>query len=147
MPTDYPPCPASSRDYRPAEGAALYAIWLTRQHTTPPSMTEAEFCAHLAQAWVRVACLPDEQIVGFAAIELPGVVVELVTAAAHERQGVASLLLEDLNFLAAAMGAASIKLEVPEAAEAAKAFFLRRGYVSKLASKPLNLEKPVAPLG
>jgi len=140
LPTEYPTCPATSRDYRPTDGATLYPLWLARQDS--PSLDEGSFCAALAKAWVRVACLADGQVVGFAAIDMPGQITQLITAQDFERQGVASLLLEDLDFLAGAMGAQHIGVNPPPAAEG---FFTRRGFVSKPGTS-LRMEKAVPPL-
>lgn len=142
MPTEHPACPATSRDYRPTDGTTLYPLWRARQEA--PCLDEGSFCAELAKAWVRVACLADGTVVGFAAIELPGQITHLITASGHECQGVASLLLEDLDFLAGAMGAQHIGVNPPAAAEG---FFTRRGFAAKPGSgASLRMEKSVPPL-
>ena len=68
---------------------------------------------------------PDGTLLGFGAIALPGHITWLVTAVGAENRGIATTLLTDLDFLAGAMGASHITVDVPAAAEG---FFARRGF-------------------
>lgn len=112
----------TTRDFRPADAPALYGMV---REANPDLASEAVFSAALAEAWVRVACGPDGSLLGFASIVLPGRIENLFVAPASRRQGIASALLEDLDFLAAAMGSARIEVDAPEEA---LAFFEGRGF-------------------
>ncbi len=111
----------ASRDYRPADAPVLYALL---QGSLPD---EAGFARQLADAWVRVACASDGAVLGFAAIALPGTIEYLIVAPEARRQGIATALLEDLYFLAAAMGSGQIRVDAPEEA---RPFFVSQGFVA-----------------
>lgn len=113
----------TTRDFRPADAPVLYGMV---READSELASEAVFSAALAEAWVRVACEPDGALLGFASIVLPGRIAHLFVVPASRRQGIASALLEDLDFLAAAMGSAKIEVQAPEAA---RAFFAGRGFV------------------
>lgn len=130
MPTDTPDdvIPWLSRDFRPADGPALYQLWQDALAARGQALAELDtqtFCHRLGEDWVRVMCAPDGALLGFGAIALPGQITWLVTAAGYERRGIATTLLADLDFLAGAMGAMRIVADVPAAAEG---FFIRRGF-------------------
>lgn len=124
MPTDTAPQAWTTRDFRPADTPALSQLWqgLGGAATT---FDAADFERRLRDAWVRVACLESGEILGFAAIRVPGHIEWLATAPDWQGQGIASALLEDLDFLAGAMGARHISADVPATAEA---FFSHRGF-------------------
>lgn len=113
----------TNRDFRPADASILYGMVREANLDLP---SEAAFSAALAEAWVRVACGPDGSLLGFASIVLPGRIDHLFVVPASRRQGIARALLEDLDFLAAAMGSSKI---VVQASEDARVFFERRGFV------------------
>lgn len=142
MPTETTAAPAwATRDYRPNDAHALFVLWqeaYARSHsdTAMPTLDEASFSQRLGEAWVRIASLENGEIVGFAAIMVPGHIEWLATAHGHERQGIGSALLEDLDFLAGAMGGKHISADVPSAAEA---FFAHRGFTGSG-----RMEKPLA---
>lgn len=142
MPTETTTAPAwTTRDYRPDDSHALFELWQTahaRSHPdgAAPALDEANFSQRLGDAWARVACLPDGQVVGFAAIMMPGHIEWLASASSYEGQGIATALLEDLDFLAGAMGAKRISADVPAAAEG---FFSHRGFTGSG-----RMEKPLA---
>ncbi len=130
MPTEPQDVPSdwTSRDYRPADGPALYQLWqavVAARGLAPAELDVETFCQRLGEDWVRVVGAPDGALLGFGAIALPGHLTWLVTAVGAENRGIGTTLLSDLDFLAAAMGAPHITADVPAAAEE---FFTRRGF-------------------
>ncbi|GAB2893173.1 GNAT family N-acetyltransferase [Uliginosibacterium flavum] len=133
----------SSRDYRPADAPALATIYRAAILETGREAYSAEQCAawaacaddaaawaqRLQDNWVRVAVEEDEngneEIIGFGGILMPGHIDLLFTAPDANRQGVASLILEDLLELAGAMGTKKI---TATASELAKPFFEKQGF-------------------
>ncbi|HSD40049.1 MAG TPA: GNAT family N-acetyltransferase [Rhodocyclaceae bacterium] len=85
---------------------------------------EAAFAAALNEGWVRIA-VDDEGIVGFAQLNMPGHLAMLYTAPRAARRGVATLLMDDMHMLAAAMGAKKITVE---ASSLARAFLAKEGF-------------------
>lgn len=132
------PAPHTTRDYRPQDAAALHALFcdairVGAADVYTPAECEAwiaragdaaTFAQRLAAAWVRVA-EDDVGISGFAAIVEPGHLDLLFTAPRAARQGVAGLLLEDMLFLAGAMGA---KVLTVDASRVARPFLLKHGF-------------------
>jgi len=130
----------SSRDYRPADAPALAAIFRAAILETGREAYSAEQCAawaasaddaaawatRLQDNWVRVAVDDaDEEIIGFGGILMPGHIDLLFTAPDAGRQGVASLILEDLLELAGAMRTKKITVS---ASELALPFFEKHGF-------------------
>ena len=129
----------STRDYRPTDAPALAAVYRAAICETAASAYSAEQCAgwaasaddatawaqRLQDNWVRVAVDEDEEIIGFGGILMPGHIDLLFTAPDANRQGVASLILEDLLELAAAMGAKQI---TTDASNISKPFFEKHGF-------------------
>ena len=141
----------SLRDYRPADapalarlfrtaimeiGAAAYSpaqcsAWATAADDLPA------FTARLQDYWIRVAEDDDaiaegaaggDACIGFAAIEPQGKtahIAMLFVAPGYTRLGVASALCDELNDLAAAMGARTL---TTDASLIAREFFLQRGF-------------------
>ncbi|PAS98939.1 MAG: hypothetical protein BSR46_10670 [Candidatus Dactylopiibacterium carminicum] len=115
-----------TRDYRAEDAPALAALSRAAILGLGPQAYPAEQCAawaavlvddeawtqRLQEAWVRVAHDDDGNIVGFGAIALPGQIDLLFTEPDRSRQGVASLILDDLLAIAAAMGARSLTVKV-----------------------------------
>lgn len=88
---------------------------------------EEAFAAALNEGWVRIAV--DEQgIVGFAQINMPGHIAMLYTAPRAARQGVATLLMDDMLTLGEAMGAQTI---TADASELARPLFEHFGFVAQ----------------
>jgi putative acetyltransferase len=85
---------------------------------------EAAFCAALNEGWVRIA-VDDKGIVGFAQLNMPGHLAMLYTAPRAARRGVATLLMDDMHMLAAAMGAKKI---TAEASSLEHAFLAKQGF-------------------
>ncbi|MBS1208490.1 MAG: GCN5-related N-acetyltransferase [Proteobacteria bacterium] len=129
----------STRDYRPADAPALADVYRAAIRETGREAYTAEQCAawaasaddtaawaqRLQDNWVRVAVDEDEEIIGFGGIVMPGHIDLLFTAPEANRQGVASLILEDLLELAAAMGAKRI---TTDASNLSKPFFEKHGF-------------------
>jgi putative acetyltransferase len=86
---------------------------------------EEAFAAALNEGWVRIA-VDDAGIAGFAQMNMPGHLAMLYTAPRVARQGVATLLMDDMLMLAGAMGAKTITVE---ASNLARAFLARFGFV------------------
>lgn len=80
------------------------------------------FAASLDEGWVRVA-VDDDGIVGFAQINMPGHIAMLHTAPRVARQGVGTLLLDDMLALGEAMGADVLTVEASSVARDLFAFF------------------------
>ncbi|HEX5125635.1 MAG TPA: GNAT family N-acetyltransferase [Rhodocyclaceae bacterium] len=137
-PTRLPPPIFNTRDYRPADAQTLVALFREAILAMGPNAyddaeckawaaradDEAAFVRRLTDTWVRVA-ENDDGIVGFGSIVEPGHIDLLFTAPRAARQGVASLLLEDLVFLGAAMGA---KILTVDASRLARPLFLKHGF-------------------
>lgn len=133
----------SSRDYRPTDAPALAAVYRAAILETGREAYSAEQCAawaasaddatawaaRLQDNWVRVAVAEDEngdeEIIGFGGILMPGHIDLLFTAPDAGRQGVASLILEDLLELAGAMRTKKI---TTSASELARPFFEKHGF-------------------
>lgn len=134
---------AFTRDYRPADAPALAAIYRAAILETGASAYSAEQCAawaataddatawaqRLQDNWVRVAVTEDEsgaeEIVGFGGILMPGTIDLLFVAPEANRQGVGSLILDDLLELAGAMGAKQVRAT---ASNLSKPFFEKHGF-------------------
>ena len=86
---------------------------------------EEAFAGRLSEGWVRIA-VDDEGIVGFAKIDMPGHIDMLYTAPRAARQGVATLLMDDMLTLGEAMGAAAL---TADASHVARALFVHFGFV------------------
>jgi putative acetyltransferase len=128
-----------TRDYRPADALALAGVYRAAILETGAGAYNAEQCAawaagaddesawaqRLQDSWVRVAIGADDQIVGFGAIQIPGHIDLLFTLPEANRQGVASLILDDLLALADAMGAKEVSAT---ASELSKPFFEKHGF-------------------
>lgn len=130
----------SSRDYRPTDAPALAAVYRAAILETGCEAYSAEQCAawaasaddaaawaaRLQDNWVRVAVDDaDEEIIGFGGILMPGHIDLLFTTPDTNRQGVASLILEDLLELAGAMRTKKI---TATASELARPFFEKHGF-------------------
>ncbi|MEN3111038.1 GNAT family N-acetyltransferase [Uliginosibacterium paludis] len=129
----------STRDYQPADAAALAAVFRAAVLETGPAAYSAEQCAawaasaddaaawaqRLQDNWVRVAVDEAGEIAGFGAIRMPGHIDLIFTAPEFNRQGVGSLILEDLLELAAAMGAKQL---TTTASELSRPFFEKHGF-------------------
>jgi putative acetyltransferase len=85
---------------------------------------EQEFAARLAKQLVLVATLGGEPV-GFASLEGAHHIDFLYVHPAAARQGVATMLCDALEKLAAARGAAKLTADVSDTAQE---FFKRRGY-------------------
>lgn len=129
----------STRDYQPADAPALAEVYRAAILETGRSAYSAEQCAawaataddaaawaaRLQDNWVRVAVDEAGEIVGFGGILMPGQIDLLFVDPAANRQGVGSLILEDLLELAAAMGAKKVSAM---ASELSKPFFEKHGF-------------------
>ncbi|MEC5399377.1 GNAT family N-acetyltransferase [Uliginosibacterium sp. H1] len=129
------------RDYRPADAASLAAIYRQAVQVTAAAAYDATqtaawarfaedevaFATTLGEGWVRVAEDADG-ICGFAQVNLPGHLHLLYVAPRAGRRGVATALLEDCYFLAAAMGAAVMTVD---ASLVAQPMLLKLGFVVK----------------
>lgn len=136
---DLPLHEVSTRDYQPADAATLADVYRAAILQTACAAYSAEQCAawaasiddaaawasRLQDAWVRVAVDDEGEIAGFGAIVMPGHIDLLFTAPEFNRQGVASLVLEDLLSLAAAMGTKKI---TTTASELSRPFFEKHGF-------------------
>ncbi|MDO6386626.1 GNAT family N-acetyltransferase [Uliginosibacterium sp. 31-12] len=137
--TDEPLQEVSTRDYQPADAPALAAVYRTAILETGRSAYSAEQCAawaataddasawaaRLQDNWVRVAVDEEGEIVGFGGILMPGQIDLLFTVPDANRQGIGSLILEDLLELATAMGAKKV---TAIASELSKPFFEKHGF-------------------
>ena len=137
--SEFTEIPATTRDYHPADAAALACIYRAAILQTAGSVYSPAQCAawadaandtaawekRLQDAWVRVACTDDGEIVGFGGILLPGHIDLLFTAPEFNRQGVGSLILDDLLELGAAMGARQLTVD---ASELSRGFFEKHGF-------------------
>ncbi|MDQ7988665.1 MAG: GNAT family N-acetyltransferase [Candidatus Dactylopiibacterium sp.] len=131
--------PFTTRDFRPADAAALAALARRAVRETASDAYTAPQCAawaarfddatawaqRLQDAWVRVAEDANGAIAGFGAIQMSGQIDLLFTAPEHTRQGVASLVLADLLELAAAMGAGTLSVH---ASDLSRPVFERHGF-------------------
>ncbi len=129
----------STRDYQTQDAPALAALFRAAILETGPAAYTAEQCAawaasaddaeawaqRLQDNWVRVAVDEEGEIAGFGAIRMPGHIDLIFTAPDYNRQGVGSLILEDLLELAAAMGAKQL---TTTASEIARPFFEKHGF-------------------
>lgn len=129
----------STRDYLATDAPALASLYRAAiLETGRSAYSEAQceawagsisdaaaWAARLQAAWVRVAVDQDGEIAGFGAIAMPGHIDLLFTAPEFNRQGVGSLVLEDLLELAAAMGARKI---TTTASEISRPFFEQHGF-------------------
>ncbi len=129
----------STRDYQPQDAAALADLFRAAVLETGPAAYSAEQCAawaasaddaaawaqRLQDNWVRVAVDEEGEIAGFGAIRMPGHIDLIFTAPEFNRQGVGSLILEDLLELAAAMGTKTV---TTTASEISKPFFEKHGF-------------------
>ncbi|MDP5238885.1 GNAT family N-acetyltransferase [Uliginosibacterium sp. 31-16] len=130
---------ASTRDYRPTDAPALAAVYRAAILETGASAYTAEQCAawaataddaaawaqRLQDNWVRVAEDETGEILGFGGILMPGTIDLLFVAPEANRQGVGSLILDDLLELAAAMGAKQVRAI---ASNLSKPFFEKHGF-------------------
>lgn len=128
-----------TRDYRPDDAPELAKICHQAIIETGSSMYSPAQCAawasltaepaawasRLQAAWVRVACTEENAIAGFGGIRVPGHIDLLFTAPVYNRQGVASLIIDDLLDLASAMGARQITVN---ASALARSLFERHGF-------------------
>lgn len=126
------------RPFLPADAAALAAIFreaveeLTGEDYSPAQAAawaasaddEAAFGAHLARHLTLVATVAGAPV-GFAALKEPDHVEMLYVHPAAAGQGVASLLLDALEKLARARGAARL---TADASDSARGLFEKRGY-------------------
>ena len=144
---DMPHGAFSLRDYRPTDAAAVAAVFRSAILETGASAYSAEQCAAWAAAaedlpafaaqlqndWIRIAeCDESEEggvaCIGFAAIAPAGKFADitmLYVAPSFARLGVANALCDELDELATAMGARSLRTK---ASLIAREFFLQRGF-------------------
>jgi putative acetyltransferase len=129
----------TTRDYQPTDAPALAELYRAAILETGPEAYSAEQCAawagsiddatawaaRLQDNWVRVAVDEEGEIVGFGGILMPGHIDLLFTAPEANRQGVGSLILDDLLDLAKAMGTKKI---TTTASELSKPFFEKHGF-------------------
>jgi len=107
----------AAEDYSEAQQAA----WLSAADD------EGAFARELAQRVTLVATL-DGSPVGFAALTAPDRIAMLYVHPALANQGVASMLIDAIEKLAGARGAARL---VVDASEPARRLFEKRGYVAQ----------------
>lgn len=129
----------STRDYLPEDAPLLAALFRAAILDAGSTAYSAAQCAawaaraddaqawaqRLQENWVRVAVDDEGEIAGFGGICMPGHIDLLFTAPHAARQGVASLILEDLLALAAAMGAREVTVD---ASDIARPLLARHGF-------------------